>query len=108
MFYSDNFAKNEARRFFQGGHAAVYRFRLPFRVTIINKDRLAASAPPGFNITPTHLPGGCEDFVNFITPELQRRGRFRKEYEFPTLRENLGLKPYVNRYARARQLKAAE
>src|SRR5580692_2945086 len=62
----------------------------------------------GFNITPTHLPGGCEDFVNFITPELQRRGRFRKEYEFPTLRENLGLKPYVNRYARARQLKAAE
>jgi FMN-dependent oxidoreductase (nitrilotriacetate monooxygenase family) len=67
-----------------------------------------AEACDGFNITPTHLPGGCEDFVNFITPELQRRERFRKEYEGSTLRENLGLKPYVNRYARARRLKAAE
>lgn len=55
----------------------------------------------GFNITPTHLPGGCEDFVRFITPELQRRGRFRTEYEGKTLRENLGLRPHVNRYAKA-------
>jgi alkanesulfonate monooxygenase SsuD/methylene tetrahydromethanopterin reductase-like flavin-dependent oxidoreductase (luciferase family) len=54
----------------------------------------------GFNITPTHLPGGCEDFVTYITPELQRRGRFRTAYEGKTLRENLGLKPHVNRYAR--------
>ncbi len=69
---------------------------------------LDAEACDGFNITPTHLPGGCEDFVNFITPELQRRGRFRTEYEGRTLRENLGLKPHVNRYTRARQLKAAE
>lgn len=55
----------------------------------------------GFNITPTHLPGGCEDFVTYITPELQRRGRFRTAYEGKTLRENLGLKPHVNRYARS-------
>ncbi len=67
-----------------------------------------AEACDGFNITPTHLPGGCEDFVEFVTPELQRRGLFRKEYEGPTLRENLGLKPHVNRYTQARQLKAAE
>ena len=56
----------------------------------------------GFNITPTHLPGGCEDFVAMITPELQRRGLFRKEYEGRTLRENLGLERPVNRYAAAR------
>jgi FMN-dependent oxidoreductase (nitrilotriacetate monooxygenase family) len=57
----------------------------------------------GFNITPTHLPAGCEDFVDLIVPELQRRGRFRTEYEGVTLRENLGLKPAVNRYLRQRQ-----
>ncbi len=59
-----------------------------------------AEACDGFNITPAILPGGCEDFVEFITPELQRRGRFRREYEGRTLRENLGLKPHVNRYTR--------
>ena len=67
-----------------------------------------AEACDGFNITPTHLPGGCEDFVTYVTPELQRRGLFRTEYEGTTLRENLGLKPHVNRYTRARLLKAAE
>jgi alkanesulfonate monooxygenase SsuD/methylene tetrahydromethanopterin reductase-like flavin-dependent oxidoreductase (luciferase family) len=55
----------------------------------------------GFNITPTHLPGGCEDFVELVVPELQRRGLFRTEYEGKTLRENLGLKRPVSRYAAA-------
>jgi FMN-dependent oxidoreductase (nitrilotriacetate monooxygenase family) len=61
----------------------------------------------GFNITPTHLPVGCEDFVTYITPELQRRGRFRTAYEGRTLRENLGLKPHVNRYVAARMAEAS-
>jgi FMN-dependent oxidoreductase (nitrilotriacetate monooxygenase family) len=56
----------------------------------------------GFNITPTHLPGGCEDFVEMVTPELQRRGLFRKDYQGRTLRENLGLKRPINRYVAAR------
>jgi alkanesulfonate monooxygenase SsuD/methylene tetrahydromethanopterin reductase-like flavin-dependent oxidoreductase (luciferase family) len=55
----------------------------------------------GFNITPTHLAGGCEDFVELVVPELQRRGLFRIEYEDKTLRENLGLKRPVSRYAAA-------
>lgn len=58
----------------------------------------------GFNITPNQLPGGCEDFVKFVTPELQRRGRFRTAYEGKTLRENLGLKPHVNRHVAARHV----
>ncbi len=57
-------------------------------------------AADGFNVTPTHLPGGIEDFVDAVVPELQRRGRFRTEYEGATLRENLGLKPYVSRWRR--------
>ena len=66
------------------------------------QDWFECDACDGFNITPTHLPGGCEDFVEMVTPELQRRGLFRKEYEGKTLRENLGLGRVVNRYARKR------
>jgi FMN-dependent oxidoreductase (nitrilotriacetate monooxygenase family) len=57
-------------------------------------------AADGFNVTPTHLPHGIDDFVAFVVPELQRRGRFRTAYEGRTLRENLGLPPYVSRWQR--------
>jgi hypothetical protein len=39
--------------------------------------------------------------VELVVPELQRRGLFRTEYEGTTLRENLGLKRPVSRYAAA-------
>lgn len=52
----------------------------------------------GFNIMPPWLPGGLDDFVELVIPELQRRGLFRTEYEGRTLRENLGLERPVNRY----------
>ena len=62
-----------------------------------------AGACDGFNITPATLPGGGEDFVDMVVPELQRRRLFRTEYEGGTLRENLGLRPVINRYSRDRQ-----
>ena len=62
-----------------------------------------ASGCDGFNITPATLPGGGEDFIAMVVPELQRRGLFRSEYEGSTLRENLGLRPVVNRYSRNRR-----
>ena len=65
----------------------------------IMQDWFENDACDGFNITPTHLPGGCEDFVEMITPELQRRRLFRTEYEGKTLRENLGLRKPSNRHA---------
>jgi hypothetical protein len=40
---------------------------------------------------PPFLPGGLDDFVNLVIPELQRRGLFRTEYTGKTLREHLGL-----------------
>jgi FMN-dependent oxidoreductase (nitrilotriacetate monooxygenase family) len=52
----------------------------------------------GFNIMFPYLPEGLEDFVTKIVPELQRRGLFRREYEGPTLRDNLGLKRPENRF----------
>jgi FMN-dependent oxidoreductase (nitrilotriacetate monooxygenase family) len=54
----------------------------------------------GFNIMPPFLPGGLDDFVELVIPELQRRGLFRTEYEGKTLRENLGLKRPESRYAK--------
>jgi alkanesulfonate monooxygenase len=46
----------------------------------------------GFLVQPPHLPGGLDDFVTLVVPELQERGLFRSEYEGPTLRDQLGLK----------------
>lgn len=59
-----------------------------------------ADAADGFNVTPTHLPHGINDFVELVMPELRRRGRVRTEYEGSTLRENLGLSLPANRYAK--------
>jgi alkanesulfonate monooxygenase len=53
----------------------------------------------GFLIQPSHLPGGLNDFVDMVVPELQARGLFRTEYEGMTLRENLGLPRPPSRYA---------
>ncbi|WP_233238266.1 LLM class flavin-dependent oxidoreductase [Bordetella sp. LUAb4] len=45
----------------------------------------------GFNIMAPWLPGGLDDFIELVLPELRRRGLFRQEYEGRTLREHLGL-----------------
>lgn len=43
----------------------------------------------GFNIAYAITPGSFEDFVTYIVPELQQRGRVRTAYHGKTLRENL-------------------
>ena len=57
----------------------------------------------GFNIMPPFLPGGLDDFVELVIPELQRRGLFRTEYEGKTLRENHGRRRPESRYAKHAQ-----
>jgi alkanesulfonate monooxygenase SsuD/methylene tetrahydromethanopterin reductase-like flavin-dependent oxidoreductase (luciferase family) len=59
---------------------------------------LEGEACDGFNVMFPTVPAGLDDFVALVVPELQRRGLFRTEYEGKTLRENLGLRPSVNRY----------
>jgi alkanesulfonate monooxygenase len=61
-------------------------------------------AVDGFLIQPSYLPGGLNEFVDLIIPELQSRGLFRTEYEGPTLRDNLGLPRPVSRYAAQTQI----
>ncbi|WP_199224770.1 LLM class flavin-dependent oxidoreductase [Falsochrobactrum shanghaiense] len=52
---------------------------------------METGAADGFNLCPPILPNSLDDFIEFILPELRRRGLFRTEYEGKTLRENLGL-----------------
>ena len=55
-------------------------------------------AADGFNIMPATLPGGLDDFVLQVVPELQRRGLFRTEYTGTTLREHYGLPRPANQF----------
>ena len=50
-----------------------------------------AGACDGFMFQVPYAPGGVEDIVRLIIPEMQRRGRFRTAYEADTLRGHLGL-----------------
>jgi alkanesulfonate monooxygenase len=59
---------------------------------------LFSEACDGFNIMFPYVPGGLDDFVDKVIPELQGRGLFRSEYEGRTLREHLGLPRPENRF----------
>lgn len=53
------------------------------------QDLFEAECCDGFMICPSISPGGYVQFVKTVVPELQRRGIFRKEYQYATFRENL-------------------
>jgi len=48
-------------------------------------------AADGFNLMPPTLPGGLDDLLDLVVPELQHRGLFRKAYDSTTLRGHLKL-----------------
>ncbi len=48
-------------------------------------------AADGFNVMPLLLPHMLEVFAREVVPILQRRGRFRSEYQGETLRDHYGL-----------------
>jgi alkanesulfonate monooxygenase SsuD/methylene tetrahydromethanopterin reductase-like flavin-dependent oxidoreductase (luciferase family) len=43
----------------------------------------------GFMLSPIYSPGAIEEFADLVVPELQRRGRFRKDYCGHTQRDHL-------------------
>ena len=89
--------------YLRSGITGSARLGTPTDIADAMQEFFEAEACDGFNITPATLPGGGHDFVEMVVPELQRRGLFRTEYEGGTLRENLGLRPVVNRYSRTRR-----
>jgi alkanesulfonate monooxygenase len=59
---------------------------------------LETQASDGFTVMFPYLPGGIDDFVEQVVPELQRRRLFRRDYEGVTLRDHLGLPHPKNRF----------
>ncbi|HVC59029.1 MAG TPA: LLM class flavin-dependent oxidoreductase [Acetobacteraceae bacterium] len=55
------------------------------------EERFTAPVADGFVLAATHVPGTYVDFVQWVVPELQRRGLYHKDYTSATLRENLGI-----------------
>ena len=72
----------------------------PGDVADVMEEWFQNGAADGFNIMPPVMPGGLDDFVELVVPELQRRGLFRTRYEGTTLRDHLGLKKPASRYVK--------
>ena len=81
-----------------GGYGGLAMVGTPSTIADEMEAWFEAEACDGFNIMFPYLPGGLDDFVDLVVPELQRRGLFRREYEGRTLRENLGLPHSPNRF----------
>src|SRR5260221_415215 len=81
-----------------GGYSGLAMVGTPKTIADEMEEWIGSNASDGFTIMFPYLPGGLDDFVRGVVPELQRRGLYRREYEGTTLRENLGLPRPSNRF----------
>jgi FMN-dependent oxidoreductase (nitrilotriacetate monooxygenase family) len=81
-----------------GGFSGLQMIGTPAMIADQMEEWVSTEGSDGFNVMFPYLPGGLDDFVDQVVPELQRRGLFRREYEGVTLRENLGLPRPENRF----------
>src|SRR6202046_3249256 len=81
-----------------GGYSGLAMVGTAATIADEMEEWLETEGSDGFTIMFPYLPGGLDDFVNQVVPELQRRGLFRREYEGKTLRENLGLPRPTNHF----------
>src|SRR5690349_8552068 len=81
-----------------GGYGGLSMMGTPATIADEMEEWLHRGGCDGFSVMFPHVPGGLDDFVDRVVPELQRRGLFRTEYEGRTLRENLGLPRPENRF----------
>jgi FMN-dependent oxidoreductase (nitrilotriacetate monooxygenase family) len=93
----DNLTVRELARI-AGSYGGLALVGTPATIADEMEGWLQSEACDGFNIMFPYVPGGLDDFVDRVVPELQRRGLFRREYEGRTLRENLGLPRPENRF----------
>jgi FMN-dependent oxidoreductase (nitrilotriacetate monooxygenase family) len=81
-----------------GGYSGLCIMGTPSMIADEMEEWLTTGGSDGFTIQFPYVPGGLDDFVDRVIPELQRRSLFRTEYEGATLRENLGLPRPENRF----------
>lgn len=83
-----------------GGYGGLSIVGTPSMIADTMQEWLETMACDGFNVMFPYVPGGLDEFVDRVVPELQRRRIFRTEYEGRTLRENLGLPRPTNQFFR--------
>src|SRR5215469_8615452 len=81
-----------------GGYSGLAMVGTPKTVADEMQEWLESEASDGFTVMFPYLPGGLDDFVTRVVPELQARGLFRRDYEGTTLRDHLGLPRPKNRF----------
>jgi FMN-dependent oxidoreductase (nitrilotriacetate monooxygenase family) len=81
-----------------GSYGGLAMVGAPATIADQMEEWLLSEGCDGFNVMFPYVPGGLDDFVDRVVPELQRRGILRREYEGKTLRENLGLPRPENRF----------
>src|SRR5205814_8356751 len=77
---------------FSGARGSVQLVGTPERIADELELWFKTKAADGFVIQPSVLPGGLDDFVELVVPELQRRGLYRREHQGKMLRDHRGLR----------------
>ena len=98
MARRDNMTVRQLAQYVGGSFGVLEMIGTPAMIADEMEEWLMTDGCDGFNIMFPYLPGGLDDFVDRVVPELQRRELFRREYEGKTLRENLGLTRPKNRF----------
>ncbi|WP_372715757.1 LLM class flavin-dependent oxidoreductase [Immundisolibacter sp.] len=98
MARSDGLTVRQLAQYVGAAFGSLEMIGTPSLIADQMQEWLETRACDGFNVMFPYLPGGLDDFVDQVVPELQRRGLFRRAYEGTTLRENLGLPRPENRF----------
>lgn len=88
---SGNMNLRQLMRFASGARGHLFMCGSPSDIADMMEERFSTGAADGFNLMPATLPGGLEDFINLVVPELRRRRLVRSAYATDTLRGHLGI-----------------
>jgi len=98
MAQRDHLTVRQLAQYVGGSFGVLELIGAPATIADQMEEWLMTAGCDGFNVMFPYLPGGLDDFVDRVVPELQRRELFRRNYEGTTLRENLGLPRPQNRF----------